>query len=132
MTCAKSRTRLNEIHRLSHTVEEYLYSAMEDYRIDIMIDKGPGARSVQLSLNPFTLVEPRWAVEEQMIERFAAHTRSCDEHLQVLHNLILPNIFLHKLWRRQPVFMHFLFIFNVFHDNLCALKVRQKNTPPIF
>ncbi len=47
---------IDEIHRLSHTVEEYLYSAMEDYRIDIMIDKGPGARSVQLSLNPFTLV----------------------------------------------------------------------------
>ena len=44
------------IHRLSPVVEEYLYSAMEDYRIDIMIDKGPGARSVQLSLSPFTLV----------------------------------------------------------------------------
>lgn len=47
---------IDEIHRLSHTVEEYLYSAMEDYRIDITIDKGPGARSVQLSLSPFTLV----------------------------------------------------------------------------
>ena len=47
---------IDEIHRLSRVVEEYLYSAMEDYRIDIMIDKGPGARSVQLNLNPFTLV----------------------------------------------------------------------------
>ncbi len=47
---------IDEIHRLSPVVEEYLYSAMEDYRIDIMIDKGPGARSVQLTLNPFTLV----------------------------------------------------------------------------
>ncbi|MBO4943164.1 MAG: Holliday junction branch migration DNA helicase RuvB [Muribaculaceae bacterium] len=47
---------IDEIHRLSPVVEEYLYSAMEDYRIDIMIDKGPGARSVQLALNPFTLV----------------------------------------------------------------------------
>lgn len=47
---------IDEIHRLSPVVEEYLYSAMEDYRIDIMIDKGPGARSVQLNLNPFTLV----------------------------------------------------------------------------
>ena len=47
---------IDEIHRLSPIVEEYLYSAMEDYRIDIMIDKGPGARSVQLSLAPFTLV----------------------------------------------------------------------------
>lgn len=47
---------IDEIHRLSPIVEEYLYSAMEDYRIDIMIDKGPGARSVQLSLAPFTLI----------------------------------------------------------------------------
>ncbi len=47
---------IDEIHRLSPVVEEYLYSAMEDYRIDLMIDKGPSARSIQLSLNPFTLI----------------------------------------------------------------------------
>ena len=47
---------IDEIHRLSAVVEEYLYSAMEDYKIDIMIDTGPNARSVQISLNPFTLV----------------------------------------------------------------------------
>ena len=47
---------IDEIHRLSPIVEEYLYSAMEDYRIDIMIDKGPAARSVQIQINPFTLV----------------------------------------------------------------------------
>lgn len=47
---------IDEIHRLSPVVEEYLYSAMEDYRIDIMIDKGPSARSVQIELNPFTLI----------------------------------------------------------------------------
>lgn len=47
---------IDEIHRLSPVVEEYLYSAMEDYKIDIMIDSGPSARSVQISLNPFTLV----------------------------------------------------------------------------
>ena len=47
---------IDEIHRLSPIVEEYLYSAMEDYHIDIMIDKGPSARSVQLNLNPFTLI----------------------------------------------------------------------------
>ena len=47
---------IDEIHRLSPVVEEYLYSALEDYVIDIMIDKGPGARSVRISLNPFTLV----------------------------------------------------------------------------
>ena len=47
---------IDEIHRLSPIVEEYLYSAMEDYKIDIMIESGPNARSVQLSLNPFTLI----------------------------------------------------------------------------
>ncbi len=47
---------IDEIHRLNNVVEEYLYSAMEDYRIDIMIDSGPNARSIQLSLHPFTLI----------------------------------------------------------------------------
>ena len=47
---------IDEIHRLSPVVEEYLYSAMEDFRIDIMLDKGPSARSVQINLNPFTLI----------------------------------------------------------------------------
>ncbi|MBO7164541.1 MAG: Holliday junction branch migration DNA helicase RuvB [Muribaculaceae bacterium] len=47
---------IDEIHRLHPIVEEYLYSAMEDYRIDILLDKGPGAKSVQLSLSPFTLI----------------------------------------------------------------------------
>src|SRR5574344_435219 len=47
---------IDEIHRLSPIVEEYLYSAMEDYRIDIMIDKGPSSRSIQLEINPFTMV----------------------------------------------------------------------------
>ena len=47
---------IDEIHRLNNVVEEYLYSAMEDYRIDIMIDSGPNARSIQIALNPFTLV----------------------------------------------------------------------------
>ena len=47
---------IDEIHRLSNVVEEYLYAAMEDFRIDIMIDSGPSARSVQINLNPFTLV----------------------------------------------------------------------------
>ena len=47
---------IDEIHRLSPVIEEYLYSAMEDYRIDIMLDTGPNARSVQISINPFTLV----------------------------------------------------------------------------
>ena len=49
---------IDEIHRLSTVVEEYLYAAMEDYRIDIMIDSGPNARSIQLTIHPFTLVAP--------------------------------------------------------------------------
>ena len=47
---------IDEIHRLNPIVEEYLYAAMEDYQIDIMLDSGPSARSIQLSLNPFTLI----------------------------------------------------------------------------
>ena len=47
---------IDEIHRLNNVVEEYLYSAMEDYMIDIMIDSGPNARSIQLTLHPFTLI----------------------------------------------------------------------------
>jgi Holliday junction DNA helicase RuvB len=47
---------IDEIHRLSNVVEEYLYSAMEDYRLDIMIDSGPGAKSIQIALKPFTLI----------------------------------------------------------------------------
>jgi len=47
---------IDEIHRLNTVIEEYLYSAMEDYRIDIMIDSGPNARSIQIALNPFTLI----------------------------------------------------------------------------
>ncbi|MCX7861906.1 MAG: Holliday junction branch migration DNA helicase RuvB [Bacteroidales bacterium] len=47
---------IDEIHRLNPVVEEYLYSAMEDYRIDIMLDKGPAARTIQIKLNPFTLI----------------------------------------------------------------------------
>jgi Holliday junction DNA helicase RuvB len=47
---------IDEIHRLSTVVEEYLYAAMEDYRIDILIDSGPNSKSVQINLNPFTLI----------------------------------------------------------------------------
>jgi Holliday junction DNA helicase RuvB len=47
---------IDEIHRLSPIVEEYLYSAMEDFKIDIMIESGPNARTVQINLNPFTLI----------------------------------------------------------------------------
>ena len=59
---------IDEIHRLSPVVEEYLYSAMEDYRIDIMIDKGPSARSIQIDLNPFTLVGATTRSDDAAIE----------------------------------------------------------------
>ena len=62
---------IDEIHRLSPVVEEYLYSAMEDYRIDIMIDKGPSARSIQIDLNPFTLVGATETLQA-IIERSAS------------------------------------------------------------
>ena len=54
--CHRDVFFIDEVHRLSSVVEEYLYSALEDYKIDIMIETGPNARSVQLNLNPFTLV----------------------------------------------------------------------------
>lgn len=53
---AKDVLFIDEIHRLNPVVEEYLYSAMEDYRIDIMLDSGPNARTIQITLNPFTLI----------------------------------------------------------------------------
>src|ERR1700730_18134081 len=72
---------IDEIHRLSTVVEEYLYSAMEDYRIDIMIDSGPNARSVQLNLNPFTLIGAttrRGLLSAPVLSSFAIKSRLAD------------------------------------------------------
>ena len=69
---------IDEIHRLSPIIEEYLYSAMEDYKIDIMIETGPNARSVQINLNPFTLVGATTRsgfLTNPMRERFAISNR---------------------------------------------------------
>ena len=66
---------IDEIHRLSPVVEEYLYSAMEDYRIDIMIDKGPSARSIQIDLNPFTLVGATVPITEDAALEIAGRSR---------------------------------------------------------
>jgi Holliday junction DNA helicase RuvB len=69
---------IDEIHRLSTVVEEYLYSAMEDYRIDIMIDSGPNARSIQININPFTLVGATTRsglLTAPLISRFAIKSR---------------------------------------------------------
>ena len=81
---------IDEIHRLSPVVEEYLYSAMEDYNIDIMIDKGPGARSIQLQLNPFTLIGATTRsglLTSPLRERF-----SITFHLEYYDNSILDKI----------------------------------------
>lgn len=82
---------IDEIHRLSSVVEEYLYSAMEDYTIDIMLDKGPSARSVQLNLNPFTLVGATTRLgnlTSPMRDRFGVILRldfySVDDLLQII------------------------------------------------
>jgi Holliday junction DNA helicase RuvB len=69
---------IDEIHRLSPVVEEYLYSAMEDYKIDIMIDSGPNARSIEISLNPFTLIGATTRaglLTSPLLARFGIHCR---------------------------------------------------------
>jgi holliday junction DNA helicase RuvB len=81
---------IDEIHRLSPIVEEYLYSAMEDFRIDIMIDKGPSARSIQLELNPFTLIGATTRsglLTSPLRARFGINS-----HLEYYDNMVLTGI----------------------------------------
>src|SRR6476661_4920494 len=83
---------IDEIHRLSTVVEEYLYAAMEDYRIDIMIDSGPNARSVQLTLNPFTLIGATTRsglLTAPLLSRFGIKSRLEYYDAQTLQNIIL-------------------------------------------
>src|SRR5215218_3309521 len=83
---------IDEIHRLSTVVEEYLYAAMEDYRIDIMIDSGPNARSVQLTLNPFTLIGATTRsglLSAPLLSRFGIKSRLEYYNSEVLKNIIL-------------------------------------------
>lgn len=82
---------IDEIHRLSTVVEEYLYAAMEDYRIDIMIDSGPNARSVQINLNPFTLIGATTRsglLTAPLLSRFAIKSRLEYYTAEVLDNII--------------------------------------------
>jgi Holliday junction DNA helicase RuvB len=83
---------IDEIHRLSTVVEEYLYSAMEDYRLDIMIDSGPNARSIQINLEPFTLVGATTRsglLTAPLLSRFAIKSRleyySADVLQKIIH-----------------------------------------------
>lgn len=82
---------IDEIHRLSAVVEEYLYAAMEDYRIDILIDSGPNARSVQINLNPFTLVGATTRsglLTAPLLSRFAIKSRLEYYTADVLNKII--------------------------------------------
>src|SRR5215470_5599599 len=82
---------IDEIHRLSTVVEEYLYAAMEDYRIDIMIDSGPSARSVQLTLNPFTLIGATTRsglLTAPLLSRFGIKSRLEYYSAETLQNLV--------------------------------------------
>lgn len=83
---------IDEIHRLSNVVEEYLYAAMEDYRLDILIDSGPNARSIQLSLNPFTLIGATTRsglLTAPLLSRFAIKSRLEYYNAETLKNIIL-------------------------------------------
>ncbi|HEU0109959.1 MAG TPA: Holliday junction branch migration DNA helicase RuvB [Flavisolibacter sp.] len=83
---------IDEIHRLSTVVEEYLYSAMEDYKIDIMIDSGPNARSIQINLNPFTLIGATTRsglLTAPLLSRFAIKSRLEYYTADVLKKIIL-------------------------------------------
>ena len=82
---------IDEIHRLSNVVEEYLYAAMEDFRIDIMIDSGPNARSVQINLNPFTLVGATTRsglLTAPLLSRFGIKSRLEYYHAETLKKII--------------------------------------------
>src|ERR1700712_422350 len=83
---------IDEIHRLSTVVEEYLYAAMEDYRIDIMIDTGPNARSIQINLNPFTLIGATTRsglLTAPLLSRFAIKSRLEYYDAETLKKIIL-------------------------------------------
>ena len=82
---------IDEIHRLSTVVEEYLYAAMEDFRLDIMIDSGPNARSIQLNLNPFTLVGATTRsglLTAPLLSRFGIKCRLEYYNADVLKNIV--------------------------------------------
>ncbi|MGC4234395.1 MAG: Holliday junction branch migration DNA helicase RuvB [Niabella sp.] len=83
---------IDEIHRLSTVVEEYLYAAMEDYRLDILIDSGPNARSIQLSLNPFTLIGATTRsglLTAPLLSRFAIKSRLEYYSTETLQKIVL-------------------------------------------
>ena len=111
---------IDEIHRLSPIVEEYLYSAMEDYRIDIMIDKGPSARSIQLDLNKFTLVGATTRsglLTSPLRARFGINC-----HLEYYDNDVLINII-----KRSAAILHT----PCTQDAAVEIASSSRGTPPI-
>lgn len=111
---------IDEIHRLSPVVEEYLYSAMEDYKIDILIDKGPSARSIQIELNPFTLIGATTRsglLTSPLRARFGINS-----HLEYYDVEILDNII-----KRSAK------ILDIHIDDLAAIEIsrRSRGTPRI-
>ncbi len=111
---------IDEIHRLSPVVEEYLYSAMEDFRIDIMIDKGPSARSVQINLNPFTLVGA--TTRSGLLTGPLRARFGIKFHLEYYDNVVLTGIV-----KRSSA------ILNVNIDDQAAIEIasRSRGTPRI-
>jgi len=111
---------IDEIHRLSPIIEEYLYSAMEDYKIDIMIDTGPNARSVQIELNPFTLIGATTRsglLTAPLRSRFGINARLSYYNSETLQGIVLRSAK----------------ILNVSIDDNAALEIarRSRGTPRI-
>lgn len=111
---------IDEIHRLNTVVEEYLYSAMEDYRIDIMIDTGPNARTVQINLNPFTLVGATTRVgllTAPMRARFGINCHLDYYNVETLHGILERSAGILKIEYNQ--------------DGLHQIARRSRGTPRI-
>ena len=111
---------IDEIHRLSTVVEEYLYAAMEDYRIDIMIDSGPNARSVQITLNPFTLIGATTRsglLTAPLLSRFAIKSRLEYYTAGVLNRII----------QRSAAILNT----NISDDAIAEIGRRSRGTPRI-
>lgn len=109
---------IDEIHRLNATVEEFLYSAMEDYKIDLIIDKGPGARSVQLNLNPFTLIGATTRaglLSSPLRARFGINM-----HLEYYDSVVLE-----KIVKRSASLLNVEITENAAHEIAC----RSRGTP---
>ncbi len=111
---------IDEIHRLSPVVEEFLYSAMEDYKIDLLIDRGPGARSVQLTLNPFTLIGATTRaglLTSPLRSRFGINS-----HLEYYDQIVI-----------QEIILRSADILNIEIEDVAAVEIssRSRGTPRI-